>query len=165
MNKADHAQLTHRLRPLAVQIANIVARGVVHRTNDGKKQQLLQIEALEDEIIPDAEHFHPYGFSSVPLDGAEVVVVFPGGDRGHPLIVATSDRRHRPVGGQPGEVTIYNNAGAKIVLKSDGTVVVNGAVTVGPTSEGVVVGTGIDPFTGQTYNVLGSASSNLFAKK
>lgn len=117
------SQLRNLLRPLHNRVANMVARGVITLTNDGKKQQELQLGVLADEPVPDAEHFHPYGFSSVPLPGAEVVVVFPNGDRGHPLVVAVSDRRHRPTGGEPGEVTFYNDAGAKVVLKSSGDIV------------------------------------------
>jgi phage gp45-like len=34
-----------------------------------------------------------------------------------------------------------------------------------PVGEGVVVGTGVDPFTGATYNTLTNASTRVFAKK
>lgn len=117
------AVLEQLVRRIGNRIANTVSRGVVHRTNDAKKQQLLQIGALADETIDDAEYFHPYGLSSVPLPGAEVAVVFPNGDRGHPLVVAASDRRHRPTGKQPGEVTLYNNAGASLTMTKDGDIV------------------------------------------
>lgn len=164
------------LRKLANRIGNMIARGVVSLVRDGKKQQILQLGALADETVDDAEHFHPYGFSSVPLTGAEAVVVFPNGDRGHPLVIATSDRRYRPTDGEAGEVTVYNHTGAKAVFKANGDIeiapgpggkiVMAGAdTTPGPTGEGVVVGTGIDPFTGQTYSALTNTSSVVFAKK
>lgn len=164
------------LRRIAARVANIAARGVVQLVNDAKKLQLVQLGVLEDEDVDDGEHFQPYGFSSVPLVGAEAVVVFPGGDRGHPLVVAVSDRRYRPTGGQPGEVTVYNHTGAKVRITKDGDLeltpapgrktIINGANTgPGLAGEGVVVGTGIDPFTGQTYNALQNASTSVFAKK
>ncbi len=170
------AQLQHLLRPIASRVANTVARAVVELVNDGVKLQALQVGVLAGETVDAAEHHQPYGFSSVPLGGAEAVLVFPNGDRGHPLAVAVSDRRYRPTGGEPGEVTMYSHTGAKAVMKAngdievtpgpDGKVIMAGANAVaGPTSEGVVVGTGIDPFTGQTYNTLQNASSKVFAKK
>ena len=111
------------LRPLSTRIANTIARAVVSLADDTKKLQLIQLGALADETIDDAEHHQPYGFSSVPLAGAEAVVVFPNGYRSHPLAVVVSDRRYRPTAGQPGEVTVYNNTGAKVVITKDGDIV------------------------------------------
>jgi hypothetical protein len=120
--------LRRLLRPLQTRISNLAARAVVQLVDDSTKQQLVQIGVLAGEDIDDGEHFHPYGFTSVPLPGAEAVVLFPGGDRGHPLVVAVADRRHRPTGGQPGEVTLYADTGAKIRLLADGSIeVVPGA--------------------------------------
>lgn len=109
-------QLQLLVRPLAMRIAGTVARGVVQLVNDATKQQLVQLGALVDEDINGAEHFQPYGFSSVPLAGAEAVVLFPNGDRSHPLVIAAADRRHRPTGNDPGVVTVYNSDGAKITM-------------------------------------------------
>jgi phage baseplate assembly protein V len=120
VKREDLRQLSRWLRPLRQRVANMVARGVVQLVNDGKKQQLVQVGALEGEDIEGAgegaEHFHPYGLSSIPKDGAECVVVFPNGDRGHPLVVAVSDRRYRPTGGQAGEVCMYTDEGDVIRL-------------------------------------------------
>lgn len=120
-------QLRHHLRPIATRVANTVARAVVKLADDGRKLQLLQLGVLAGETIDHCEHHQPYGFSSVPLAGAEAVVVFPNGDRSHPLVVAVSDRRYRPTGGQPGQVTMYNNAGATIVMLPDGTIEIRSA--------------------------------------
>lgn len=174
MKRGDLEHLRHLLRPLATRLANVIARATVQLASDGLKLQLLQLGVLAGETVDNAEHHQSYGFSSIPLAGAEAVVIFPNGDRSHPLAIAVSDRRYRPTGGQPGEVTVYNNVGSKVVMLASGDIQVTpapggrvicaGAAT-GPTGEGVVVGTGIDPFTGATYNVLGNASANVFAKK
>ncbi len=164
--------LRHLVKPLAMRVANSVARGVVQLINDGKKLQLLQVGVLAGEDGDDAEHHQSYGFSSVPLAGAEAVLVYPNGDRSHPLAIAVSDRRYRPAGGAPGEVTVYNNAGAKVTLRANGDIELQPgplgkviAAGANPVTEGVVVGTGIDPFTGLTYTALGNASIKVFAKK
>ncbi len=116
-------QLELFLRPLATRVANAVARAVVQLVDDSTKLQLLQVGALAGETLDAAEHHQPYGFSSVPLAGAEAVVVFPNGDRSHPLVVSVSDRRYRPTDGEPGQVTIYNHNGATVTLTADGDII------------------------------------------
>lgn len=120
------------LRPMATRIANSIARAVVQLVDDDRQMQLLQLGVLEGEDIDDAEHFQPYGYKSVPLPGAEAVVLFPNGDRAHPLVVVVDDRRDRPTGWEPGEAGLYSGAGAIVRLTADGGVVVipGGAGTV-----------------------------------
>lgn len=121
------AELQHLLRPLAKRIANTVARGVVQLVDDGTKMQLLQVGVLAGETIDGAEHFQPYGFSSVPLPGAEAAMLFPNGDRSHPIAVAVSDRRYRPTAGDSGQVTLYHYTGAKVTFTTDGDIVLEPA--------------------------------------
>jgi phage gp45-like len=116
------SQLRHLLRPLATKIANSFARAVVQLADDDTKLQLLQLGVLAGETVDHAEHHQAYGFSSVPLPGAEALVAFPNGDRSHPLVTNVSDRRYRPTGREGGEVTMYNNVGATIDLTKDGDV-------------------------------------------
>lgn len=141
------SQLGHLLRPIAMRAANAVARGVVQLVDDSKKLQLVQLGVLEGEDVPDGEHHQSYGFASVPLVGAEHVTIFPNGDRGHPLVIAISDRRHRPTGGQPGQVTMHHYAGAKVTMLANGDVVVqpggSGVVRLGSgaAADGAIKGT------------------------
>ncbi len=116
-------QFEAMLRPLRNRVANTVARAVVKGVNDALKLQELQLGVMEDETIDEVERFAQYGFYSVPLVGAEVVVVFPNGDRTHPLCIATEDRRHRPKSNDPGEVGIYHFEGDLIQLLAGGVVV------------------------------------------
>lgn len=122
MDRSTLGHISRLLGPLASRVANTVARGVVQLVNDAKKLQLVQLGVLDDETIDDAEHHQPYGFSSVPLDGAEAVVVFPNGDRSHPLVVSISDRRYRPTGGAPGQVDIYHYTGARMTFVEGGDI-------------------------------------------
>jgi len=119
-------QLRHVLRPIATRVANTVGRGVVQRVNDDKKMQLVQLGVLESETVEGAgdgaEHFQPYGFSSVPLVGAEHVTLFPNGDRSHPLTIAVSDRRYKPRGRKPGDVDVYHYKGAKVRFLESGDI-------------------------------------------
>lgn len=138
------AQVTQLLRPIRVALANSIARAVVQLVDDAKKQQMAQVGVLEGEDVDDAEHFQPYGFSSVPLPGAEAIVLFPGGDRGHPLVPVVSDRRYRPTSGQAGEVVLYTDEGDKIRLGRGHVISLSttGQVKLGSTSasSGVIKG-------------------------
>lgn len=107
-------QIEIALQPMALRQRNMIARAQVLLVDDSQQLQSLQVAV--PETVPDGEHYQPYGVSSVPLAGAEGVALFPSGDRGHPLIVVASDRRYRPTGGQPGEVTLYTDEGDTIRL-------------------------------------------------
>lgn len=144
------AQLERLLRPHATRIANMVTRGVVQLVTDSGKLQLVQVGALAGETIDGrgggGEHMQTYGFSSVPLVGAEAVVIFPGGDRSHPLVICAPDRRYRPSGGSPGDVVVYNSAGAKVTLSGANVIVQpgsGGAVLLGGSGavDGAIKGT------------------------
>lgn len=111
------------LRPLRNRIANSLVRAAVKLVADGGKIQKLQIDGFEGGPASDAEHFQAYGFSSVPLAGAEAIAGFPNGDRERPWILVVTDRRYRPKGNQPGEVTVYNNTQAQVKLTKDGDIV------------------------------------------
>jgi phage baseplate assembly protein V len=111
------------LAPIKTRIVNAIARAVVQRVNDAAKLQSVQIGVEVGEDIDDAERFQEYGFSSIPLEGAEAVVVFPNGDRAHALIVGVDDRRHRPTGGEPGEVVMYSDEGDEVALRRGNKIV------------------------------------------
>lgn len=111
------------------------------------------------------------GVWRIPPTGTEVAVLSFDGDFGaDPTIVAVLSS-----GSVPSElnattlvirapsVTVNADAGDVNVLAS-GTVHLGGTGLVALT-DGVVVAQGIDPFTGQTYGNLGSASSKVRAKK
>jgi phage baseplate assembly protein V len=94
-----------------------VARGLVALADDGKKMQRVQLRLLSDETKDNVEHFQPYGFTSVPLQGAEAVCVFVGGGRDHGLVVCVDDRRYRLKNLEGGEVALYTDEGTSVVLR------------------------------------------------
>ncbi len=109
------------LAPLRNRVAGMVARAVVSMVKDTPRMQELQLEVFVGEILADAERFQNYGLTSVPLPptgetAAEAVVLFVGGGRDHPLVIAVDDRRHRLKGLAPGEVSLYDDQGAKVHL-------------------------------------------------
>jgi phage baseplate assembly protein V len=115
------ASLFDRLAaPLKHRIAMMVSRAIVTLVEDTGGIQALQLAALDGELLEGAERFQDYGFTSVPFPDAEAVVVFPGGLRSHPLIVACGDRRYRLKGLQGGEVAIYDDQDQAVILKREG---------------------------------------------
>lgn len=115
----------------------ILRKGVINRTDDSKKLQTVQAEGLADEVADNVERFQPFGLSTVLMDcpedgkGAECVLADLGSASMRAVIVA-DDRRYRPVGGNPGDVTVYgvhddpeaethDDALQRIALTDDGT--------------------------------------------
>ena len=116
------AALQKLIAPLHRRVMNLVGRAVVKSIDDAKKLQLAQVELLPGEVRDEIENFQNYGFTSVPKAGAECVVLFVGGRRDHGLAIATDDRRYRIRNLNDGEVCVYNDTGAKIVLKANGDI-------------------------------------------
>lgn len=138
-----------------------IARAVVKLVNDAGGLQTIQASLLADEVKDDAEHFQHYGFTSVPLAGAEALAFSVGGNRGHLVIHGVDDRRNRLKGLLPGEVAIYTDQGDKIVLKRDGHIEVTASTEVKVTAPVVkIIGDlqvqGSISATGQVSDVNGS---------
>lgn len=117
------SKLTESMR---AKVQLMVGRAILGAINDGGAVQTVQAHLMADEVQDDAERIQQYGYTSVPLPGAEAVLVFVGGNRDHGLVIATEDRRYRLVGLAAGEVAIYDDQGQKVHLTRTG-IVVNGA--------------------------------------
>lgn len=108
----------------------MVGRGLIVAANDDSAIQTAQVGFMADEPADDVERIQEYGFTSVPLQGAECVAVFVGGNRDHGLLVAVDDRRYRLQGLKGGEVAIYDDLGQKVHLTRSGIVVDGGGLPI-----------------------------------
>ncbi len=108
---------------LLARVQMMVSRGTISRVDDAPKVQELQVELLADETHEAIEHIQPYGLSSHPKPGAEVVMVAVGGIRSAGIVIAAGDRRYRLNGLQEGEVAIHDDQGQKVHLTRDGIVI------------------------------------------
>ena len=114
--------LKRLLAPIQRKLQMMVGRAVLTAAaDDSTKLQNLQLTFLADETKNKIERFQQYGFTSVPLPGAEAVTLFVGGNREHPICTNVDDRRYRPKGLEAGEVALYTDQGDKIHIKRDGT--------------------------------------------
>ncbi|AKV07925.1 phage assembly protein [Pseudomonas fluorescens NCIMB 11764] len=100
-----------------MSLKSMMARGTVVLAAAGKMMQTLQVRLTAGELKDGAEHFEPYGYTSNPLPGAEVLTAFLGGDRSHAIVLVASDRRYRIKELKPGEVVIYTDEGDKVHFK------------------------------------------------
>ena len=114
----------HKLMaPLARRIGNMLSRGTIAAVNAASKMQGLQVRLLAGEVKDNVEHFEPYGFTSNPNPGAEVISAFFDGDRSHGIIVVAADRRYRITGLATGEMAIHDDQGQKVHITRTGILI------------------------------------------
>lgn len=117
----DLRSLRKLIAPLNRRIHLLIGRCVLTAISDSGTMQRVQISGLRGELHDDVERFQNYGFTGVPLAGAEAVVVFQAGNRDHGIAVVVDDRRHRKNELSGGEVAMYDYLGKFIHMKADGT--------------------------------------------
>lgn len=106
-------------------LQNMVTRAVITAIDTVRKCQTAGLKLIAGEKKENVEHLEPYGFTSAAQNGAEAVVLFPGGDRSHGVAVVVADRRFRLKGLARGEVALYDDQGLSVTLTRAG-IVVNG---------------------------------------
>jgi phage gp45-like len=115
-------EIARLLDPVRRRVLLAIGRALLRGVDDAGGLQRMQVSLLGPETRDAVERVQPYGLTSVPLVGAEAVVVCVGGNRDHPVVVACDDPRLRPSGLQPGEVCVYGPEGQRILMKGDGTI-------------------------------------------
>ena len=118
-----NGELGQLLRPLALRLGNLFARGRVAAVKASTRMQTLQVELLAGEVKDRLEHFEPYGFTSCPHPGAEAAAAFLDGDRSHGIVLVVADRRYRLTTLAEGEMAIHDDLGQKVHLTRAGIVV------------------------------------------
>ncbi len=111
------------LEPLRQRVMLMVAKAIVKLVEDGGELQRLQVALLAGEVRNAATRIQNYGHSAYPFAGSLALVVFPGGNRDHPLVAALDDPRYRPRDLREGEVTLYDDLGQRVWLTRDGIVI------------------------------------------
>ncbi len=104
---------------LESRIMNMMVRGVITAINDQGGLQIIQATGLADEVLDNAERVQQYGFTSNPPAGSEIVALFVGGNRDHPVIIAVDNRDHRLKELESGDSALYSLAGNYIRLQAE----------------------------------------------
>lgn len=157
------AQLDRFLNPLKRKIVSMIACALIKAVDDSKSIQLVKLSILKDELLEGVERIQQFGFTSVPPENSEAVILFVGGNRSHGLVIATESARYRLKHLPTGAVALYNQNGDYIKLVKDKIEVNAKEVTIkadviqlGNESlnleEGVVTGKSICAFTGVPHS-------------
>ncbi len=107
---------------LETRIKLLARRCILSAILDDNPVQTVSVKLFRGEERTGVERIQEYGFSSVPREGAQAIVLFLGGECSHPVVIATDDRRYRPTGQAPGDSMMYTDkdreAGHRIHLVS-----------------------------------------------
>lgn len=121
--------MLHDARLLAQRVLNAFGIAKLHVIDDTGDQQRAQAvisaggpEGIE-EVIDKAVRMAHYGIAYCPPDGSEAVVIFLGGRRSAPIIIADGHKASRVKNLKPGEVQLYNGlTGAFVKMCQDGKI-------------------------------------------
>ena len=104
---ADPWEMAEMAERIWFRMRNQVSWAKLKLGNDDDKIQHHQLELYQDEIRSGVNRLQEHGLSTMPLPGAYGLVVFNGGQRSLPTVLATEDPRYRPTGLKPGETHGY----------------------------------------------------------
>ncbi|MFN1149934.1 phage baseplate assembly protein V [Serratia liquefaciens] len=113
----DITAIINRCIEKALSRVRLAFRARLTRITTAGGVQLAQLGGVEGETLQEAEVFQQYGVTSVPPDGAMAILLPLGGCTSHGVVIATEHSQYRIKGLKPGEVAIYTDEGASIVLK------------------------------------------------
>ncbi|MDD0853000.1 phage baseplate assembly protein V [Halobacteriovorax sp. GB3] len=93
------------------RLLSMISRSKVNLVDDSTPIQNLQLSLLKGETKSKIERIQNYGFTSVPLEGADAICVSIGGNRDNSIVIAVDDKRYRLKTLKDGEVAIYTDEG------------------------------------------------------
>lgn len=140
-------EIAKLLAPLSRRLRLMASRAVLSLISDATGMQIVQVKLLNGEVRDGIERVQNYGFTSVPLPGAEAIFLSLGADRDHGIVITADDRRYRPKGLQGGEVAIYTDedkaaADHRIIFKRGKEIhLVAGASRIVMTPTGITITT------------------------
>jgi phage gp45-like len=116
----------------------VVGQGRIKISNDSGIVQEHQVMVGGKDLYDPVPRISEYGFTSMPLPGCQVVMVFIGGDRSNGAILGTNDDSARLKNLLPGEVALHDDQGQRVYITRAGIVIegagkpvtVNGNLTI-----------------------------------
>lgn len=98
------------------KLRSLIRIGKIALVSPGKTQSL-QIETTKGETLDNVKFIEPYGFTVIPPNGSETVIVNVGANGGNPVALVVGGRLFRLQDLKQGEVALYTDEGDKIHLK------------------------------------------------
>lgn len=119
------------------RIANILLKGILDGIDYTTDFHVCKVILQEDELQNKVERIQPYGFTSFPEDGAQVLVGCINGDRNQSIVLTVGDSRYT-VTGVGGDVVLHSKGDNEVRLNADGTIDIktdgNAAINIGNNS-------------------------------
>lgn len=112
--------ISNMVKPLRNRVYTMITRAIIETVKDDDGMQIVKLNLLAGESRDDVERFQNFGFSSNPPVDSECVVIAPGGNRDHLIVIVADDRKTRIKDLAKGESVFYNAAGDKLILKANG---------------------------------------------
>ncbi|QGM80656.1 phage baseplate assembly protein V [Otariodibacter oris] len=113
-------KLTQQLKQIgksATDALRLAFRGSLKVTKTQSAIQFSQATGLSGEVLQDIELMQHFGFTSVPPENTEAVILPMGGETTHSVVIATEHGSFRVKGLKNGEVAVYDKSGSTIILK------------------------------------------------
>ena len=98
-------------------MATMIGRCILSALDSSSGVQAASVTIMADEEMKGVEYMEPYGFTSVPLQGAEGVVLNVGSRRGSCVVVSLGNRKFRLKSLKSGEVALYTDEGDRLVFE------------------------------------------------
>lgn len=117
--------LERLIAPLRHKIATLILKGVLETLKEDTDLQVAQV-FVDGEPYDGLERIQQYGFTSVPEEGAETVILSVNGNKNQSFIIAIDDHRYRLKGLAEGSVALYTNSTNFVLLKPDGKIEIHG---------------------------------------
>jgi phage baseplate assembly protein V len=108
------------LTQLGRRIMHVISRGRARFVDDSGNVQKLQAEIITGVIQDKLPRLAEYGFQSVPPAGADLVLVYLGGNSTDGVVIATGHQQYRVKNLAEGEVCLSDNLGQRVYLSAAG---------------------------------------------
>jgi phage gp45-like len=113
------------LAPLRARLDSMIRRTTISGATESDGLQATAVTTFGEEH-EGAEVLEPYGFASQPPDGSEGVLLCPGGNAGHPIVMSVGQPSTRLTGLADAESAIFVGTsvgdGARVVCRAAGGV-------------------------------------------
>lgn len=119
------AHLHRELERVEARMRSVVRRGIL--TLAASASYFAQVEAFDGEVFDELELWQQFGLASRPPAGGEAALAKVEGRGEGAVIVATTDRAHRPSGLSEGDAALYaqqasGGGQAQVHVKADGDI-------------------------------------------
>lgn len=144
-------------------IRSMVRRARVTKVDDSGSQQLVDLVALASDKPQKIVRVLPHGFSSVPNDDAEGVLLALGGRSDRVMFLGGEHKDHRPKNLQSGQAVLYDDKGNVVFAKGGDGVSVNaktGVVEIRSQSDKIT----LKPGDGKNVYLGGDGTDGVYSK-